>query len=137
MSRTLAFLLAAASLIGCSATPERPILNQFFTASRLRDNTMLAGFSLIALDPRADGIVTHFDITSVTPEQRTPLVADARRRLALETVIADMSINGGRTHVDVAQYDGELVTKEVAVSAPVKLPNGQTAQKTFVITMQR
>jgi hypothetical protein len=208
MSRSLLLVLAAATLIGCSATPEQPILNQFFTASRLRDNTTLAGFAAVAFDPRSDGTITSFTITNVTPEQRKPLalkslamvhdaaraedveftkrkeayqvqnidaikrviqaereqkklppkdaevqaawskfledgvavsrkVGDAKRRLASETTVVDMSINGGPTHVDVTRYDGELVSKEVSVSAPVKLPNGQTAQKNLVITMQR
>jgi hypothetical protein len=208
MSRSCAFLCAAATLIGCASTSEQPILNQFFTASRLRDNTTLAGFAAVAFDPRTDGIVTTFDITHVTPETRKPLglrslarahdaaraedaeftkrkdeyqaqnidaikrvlqagreqkklppkdadvqaewakfledgvavskkVSDARRRLASETVVADMSINGGPTHIDVTKYDGEMASKDVSVSAPVKLPSGQTVQKNFVITMQR
>ena len=208
MSRSFAFLLAAATLIGCSSTLEQPILDQFFTASRLRDNTTLAGFAAVAFDPRVDGIVTSFSITNVTPEQRKPLtlrtlakahddaraedaeftkrkeayqvqnidaikrviqaereqknvppkdaevraawskfledgvavskkVGDAKRKLASETVVADMSINGGPTRVDVTKYDGEIVSKDVSVTAPVKLPSGQTVQKNLVITMQR
>lgn len=208
MSRSLATLLAAATLVGCSSTPEQPILNQFFTASRLRDNTTLAGFAAIALDPRTDGTITSFTITNVTPERRKPLalrslaklrdearaddveftkrkdayqaqnldaikrvlqaqreqkkpapkdaevqaawsrfleegvavsrkVGDARRWLASETVVVDMSINGGPTRVDVAKYDGELISKDVSVSAPVRLPVGETVQKNYVITMER
>jgi len=52
-------------------------------------------------------------------------------------VVVDMSVNGGPTHYDVTQYDGELVSKEVSLSAPVRLPSGQTAQKNYVVTMQR
>jgi hypothetical protein len=208
MSRSLATLLAAATLIGCSSTPEQPILNQFFTASRLRDNTSLANFATVAFEPNAQGVIIRFDITNVTPEQRRPLglrplakahqdaeaedtdfskrkfeyqtenidaikrvlkserdnakpaakdaqvqatwgklvedgaaiskkVVDAKRKLAAEKAVADMSVNGGPTHVDVAKYDGELVSKDISISAPVKLPNGQTAQKNLVVTMQR
>jgi hypothetical protein len=208
MSRSLAFVLAAATLIGCSSTPEQPILSQFFTASRLRDNTTLAGFAAVAFDPRTDGTVTTFTITNVTPEQRKPLalkalarahdearaqdaeftkrkdvyqaenldaikrvieargtakklppkdaevqaawsryleegvafskkVGDAKRKLAAESVVVDMSINGGTTPIDVTKYDGELVSKQVSISAPVRLPNGATAQKNLIITMQR
>ncbi|HKB09802.1 MAG TPA: hypothetical protein VKD69_04070 [Vicinamibacterales bacterium] len=208
MSRSLAFLLAAATLVGCSSTPEQPLLQQFFTASRLRDNTTLAGFAATAFEPGTDGIVTTFSVTNVSPEQRKPLalktlakahedaksadgefskrkaayqaenldaikrviaaergsgkippkdaavqatwnkfledgvavarkVGDARRKLAAETLVVDMSINGGPTHVDVTKYDGELVSKEVSIAAPVKLPDGQTAQKNYVVTMQR
>jgi len=208
MSRSCAFLLAAATLIGCSSTPEQPILNQFFTASRLRDNTTLAGFAAVAFDPRTDGIVTSFDITGVTPEQHKPLalkslarahdeakaedaefsrrkdayqaenldaikrvlaaqreqknaapkdadvqaawdrfledgivvskkVGDAKRKLASEMMVADMSVNRGPTRVDLTKYDGEIVSKDVSVSAPVRLPNGQIAPRNLVITMQR
>ena len=208
MSRSLAFLLAAATLIGCSSTPEQPIINQFFTASRLRDNTTLAGFAAVAFEPGTQGTVTTFEITSVTPEQRRPLplrtlakaqddartadaeftkrkdayqvqnidaikrvleaerekrklapkdaevqavwsrfleegvavsrkVGDARRKLASESTVVDMSINGGPTRVDIAKYDGEMITKEVSISAPVRLPSGQTAQKNLIVTMQR
>jgi hypothetical protein len=102
MSRSLAFILAAATLSGCSATPEQPLLQQFFAASRLRDRTALAGFAEIVFEPATDGIVTTFTITSVSEEQ------------------------GGPT-----------ARKQVSISAPVKLPNGQTAQKNFVVTIQR
>jgi hypothetical protein len=192
----------------CSGGAEQPILNQFFTASRLRDNTTLAGFAAVTFDPRTDGIVNTFTITNVTPEQRKPLnlktlakahedakaadaeftrrkdayqtenldaikrviaaertkgkipprdaavqaawskfledgvavarkVGEAKRKLASETVVVDMSVNGGPTHYDVAKYDGELVSKDVSISAPVRLPSGQTAQKNYVVTMQR
>src|SRR5438093_282684 len=58
---------------GCSGAAEQPILNQFFTASRLRDNTTLDGFSMVALDPQKQGTVTSFSITNVSAEQRKPL----------------------------------------------------------------
>lgn len=208
MSRSHAIVLAAATLIGCSATPEQPILTQFFTASRLRDTTSLANFTTVAFEPNAQGVIIRFDITNVTPEQRRPLdlrtlakarqdaeaedtdfskrkfeyqtsnidaikrvlksdrekatpaakdaevqatwtklvedgaviskkVVDAKRKLAAEKAVADMSVNGGPTRVDVAKYEGELVSKDVSISAPVKLPSGQTERKNLVITMQR
>ncbi len=50
----------------------------------------------------------------------------------------DLSINGGsNSPVDITKYDGELVSKDVTISATVRLPSGETAQKTFVVTMQR
>jgi hypothetical protein len=200
--------LAAATLLGCSSASEQPILNQFFTASRLGDGTSLANFTTVAFAPNRQGIVIGYDITNVTPEQRRPLglrslakahldaetedtdfskrkfeyqtthidaikrvlkaerengklapkdaevqaawtklvddgnalskkVVDAKRRLAAEKTVVDMSINGGPTHVDVSKYDGELVSKDVSISAPVKQPSGQTQQKNLVVTMQR
>jgi hypothetical protein len=41
------------------------------------------------------------------------------------------------TNVTPERQDGALVSKDVSISAPVQLPGGQTAQKNFVITMQR
>jgi hypothetical protein len=208
MSRSLALTLAAATLIGCSSTPEQPLLQQFFAASRLRDNTTLAGFAAASFEPGTDGIVTTFTITSVGAEQRTPLalkslakaaedakaadaeftrrkdayqtenldaikrviaaerakrkippkdaavqaawsrfleegagvarkVSETKRKLASETVVVDMSINNGPTHVDVTRYDGELVSKDVSIAAPVRLPSGQTAQRNYRVTLQR
>jgi hypothetical protein len=65
-------------------------------------------------------------------------VAESRRNLRSEIQLVNLSVNaGGRTAIDVTKHDGEMAWKEVTVAAPVQLPNGQTAQKTFVITMQR
>jgi len=207
-------LLLAASLTaliplcaGCSGAAEQPILNQFFTASRLRDNTTLDGFSMVALDPQKQGTVTGFSITSVTPEQRKPLalkslakahddakaedealnarrdtfrrqndeavdrvvkggrtatlkgadadvqaswfkmldegielsrkVTDARRKLASESAVVKVSVADPRNPIDVAKYDGELVSKEVTVNANLRQPSGETSPHTLLITMQR
>jgi hypothetical protein len=41
------------------------------------------------------------------------------------------------TKIEPYRQDGELVSEDVSISAPVKLPNGRTVQKELVITMQR
>jgi hypothetical protein len=215
MRRWGTWILALASaslttlvLVGCSSGPEQPILNQFFTASRLRDNTTLANFSTVSFEPGTQGTVSSFDIVSVTPEQRKPLnikalakaqaeakaadveytkrkdayesenidaikrvlaaerqntaikgkdtevqaawtkfrsegaqiskrVYDARRSLASESGVASMSVDDPRNPVDLSKYDGELVWKEVTLSAPVKTPDNQNVKKTLIVTMQR
>src|SRR5438093_1497964 len=74
--RAFSVVVASWTVVGavaCSSTPEQPILNQFFTASRLRDNTTLASFSTVAFEPASQGIITSFTITNVSPEQRKPL----------------------------------------------------------------
>jgi hypothetical protein len=95
---------------------------------------------------RAQGRVTGKDAevqaawTKLREESATvsKKVADARRTLRSQTQLVDLSINaGGRTAIDVTKHDGEMISKEVTVNAPVRLPSGETAQKTFVITMQR
>jgi hypothetical protein len=65
-------------------------------------------------------------------------VSDAKRKLASESGVVDLSINGGsNSPVDITKYDGELVTKDVTIDAVVNRPTGETRNKTFVITMQR
>ncbi len=65
-------------------------------------------------------------------------VADVRRTLRSETQLVDMSINaGGRTAIDVTKYEGEMLSKEVTVAAPVRMPSGETAQKTYIMALQR
>jgi hypothetical protein len=59
----LALLLAA-----CTGRSEQLILEQFFSASRLRDRTALQHVSTITFEPRDQGIVTEFEITGVTSE---------------------------------------------------------------------
>src|SRR6266702_3840279 len=70
-------LSALTLAVGCSGFAEQSILNQFFTASRLRDNTSLANITMVSFEPRTQGTVTKFDIVSVTPEQRKPLTLKA------------------------------------------------------------
>ena len=41
------------------------------------------------------------------------------------------------TKIEPFRNDGELVSENVSISAPVKLPSGRTAQKDLVITLQR
>jgi hypothetical protein len=70
-----ALLLAPATLlvISCSRPPEQQFLTQFFRAARARDNATLGRMSAVAIDSRTQGTVEDFSITTVGPEQRTPL----------------------------------------------------------------
>src|SRR5262249_42787123 len=64
-------------------------------------------------------------------------VADARSKLASESAIVELSFSDQRNPPDFRKYDGDLASKDVTVSANVKLPNGQTTQKNLLVTMQR
>lgn len=77
-------ILAAA----CSSAPaEQQLLNQFFRASRTRDNETLARMAAVEIDPRDHGEVTDFEITSVSEERRTPL--DFKALIAAQQKAAD------------------------------------------------
>ena len=41
------------------------------------------------------------------------------------------------TGVTPERVDGHMVTKDVTIDAPVIVPDGQTVQKTLVVTLQR
>jgi hypothetical protein len=73
-------------LIACSRPPEQQFLTQYFRAARGRDLTTVGRMSAVELDPRTQGSVEDFEITSIGEEQRTPLTfkplfeAEARAR---------------------------------------------------------
>jgi hypothetical protein len=82
MLRTLSVLLLQAPVISglallavaCgSSPPERQVINNFFRASRVRDNATLANLAAVSFDPRTEGTVQDFEIVSSTEEQRRPL----------------------------------------------------------------
>ncbi len=204
----LAVVLPILAVLACSSGPEQPILNQFFTASRLRDTSSLDSFSTTIFEPRTDGTVMTFSITSVGPEQRTPLtlkalqqafndadgeetafdqrkvayqnenmdaitrvldaedkgaelkgkdaqvqaewtkfrqdrmainkkVTEAKDTLAAAARVVELSVQTPGTPIDVTNRDGNLVSKDVTISARVRQPDGQTVQKTLVVTMQK
>lgn len=63
-------------------------------------------------------------------------VTEAREQLSGERGLAELSVQtGGRTEVDVTTYDGVLITKDVALNATVRTPDGQTSQKRMVVTL--
>jgi hypothetical protein len=105
MRRLSSILIAAAMLAGCSGAQEHALLGEFFSASRLRDNTALARLATVRFEPTTQGIITKFDIVGVTDERR--------------------------------EAGSAIVSKDVAISAPVKLPSGETVRKRLVVTMQR
>lgn len=71
----VALLLAPVVLleIACSRPPEQQMLNQYFRAARGGDSTTAAMMSTVSLNPRTQGSIEGFSITSVSPERREPL----------------------------------------------------------------
>ena len=71
--RAVAAGLLALTMAGCGlriadpiADSDRVLVEQFFAASRLRDLTALRNYSTVVFEPATDGIVTSFEIMSVT-----------------------------------------------------------------------
>lgn len=63
--------------------------------------------------------------------------AEARAALSNSRGIAEISVFDARNQVDVSQYDGDLVTKDVTIQAKFRLPDGKTEDRTMVVRMQR
>jgi hypothetical protein len=65
-------------------------------------------------------------------------VSDARVALSRVKGVAELSLSqpNGPTP-DVAHYIGDLIEKDVTVDASVRMPDGQTVQKTLVVTASR
>ena len=61
----------------------------------------------------------------------------ARKALNAGRGVVELSAMDPRAPIDVTAMDGELASKEVTVDAKVKLPDGQTVNKTIVFTMQQ
>ena len=59
--------LLVLSVSACSGSAERPLLERFFSAARLRDRTALADVATTAFEPREQGTVLSFDVVSVQP----------------------------------------------------------------------
>jgi hypothetical protein len=62
-----------AFMMGCSGGAEQKILDDFFRAARLRDNTTLGNFATVSFDPRTDGSVQKFTVVSVSEERVRPI----------------------------------------------------------------
>lgn len=73
LKAVLLLLPIVALEVACSRPPEQQMLTQYFRAARNRDNTTAAMMSAVTLDPRQQGSIESFDITSVGAEQRSPL----------------------------------------------------------------
>jgi hypothetical protein len=65
--------ITLAFVAGCSGGSEKKLLEDFFRASRVRDNVTLGNFAIATFDPRTDGIVQSFDVVTISEEKTAPL----------------------------------------------------------------
>jgi hypothetical protein len=68
--------------------------------------------------------------------QHARKVSEAQRKLKSESAVVRMSLDNPASPVDASKRAGELVTKEVTISAPVRTGDG-SVDRTLVVTMQR
>jgi hypothetical protein len=64
-------LLAMATLAACGHAAEKALLDQFFSASRLRDRTAAQSIATVFFDPKDQGLVRQFVIRKVASEEQS------------------------------------------------------------------
>lgn len=69
--------------------------------------------------------------------EHTGRLTEARRKLAGETRVAELSTFNALKPIDVTEYDGDLIAKDVTVDAKVKRPDGTIVDRTLVVTMEK
>jgi hypothetical protein len=70
--------------------------------------------------------------------QYSKRLSAAKSKLANERAMAEISLTRpGQPTTDVSGMDVELVVKQVTVNAEVRTPEGQTAPRTLIVTMQK
>jgi hypothetical protein len=73
---------------------------------------------------------------SETAEYATK-ASDARSALSAARGIAELSVYNAQSPVDITQFSGEVISKDITISARVRTPEGTTVDRSFVVTMQR
>lgn len=115
-----ALLAVAVFVVGCSSSPEDPLVRQFFRASQLRDNGTLANFAAATFDPGKDGVVTSFDITNVTEERRQPLMLKDLAKAEETARAADEEFSQKKKAYQDANLDAiERVLKAEGAKGPI------------------
>jgi hypothetical protein len=67
----------------------------------------------------------------------THKLTESRRKLAAETRVAELSTFNSLKPIDVTEYDGELLSKDVTTAATIRKPDGSVVERNLVITMER
>ena len=67
----------------------------------------------------------------------TRRVSMARHKLADQTASLEASVYNPQKPVNISEYDAEVQSKDVTIDAQVRAPQGEVAQKTLVVTLQR
>jgi hypothetical protein len=121
-------VLAVAALSGCSSpnASEENLVRQFFRASGLRDTQTLSNFATVSFEPKTEGTVTDFDVTSVSPERTEPLRVIELNKAFVDAEAANKAFNEKKKTYQDANADAiDRVLK--AESAGRKL-TGRDAQ---------
>lgn len=98
--------------MACTPPAEYPLLQRFFSASRLRDLTALHSIATVVFEPRDQGVVTDFTITTVMPRR------EGSREFKDVTISAQVRAFAGETTqkallVTLEQLDGRWMVTQI------------------------
>lgn len=120
-STSYAFVTCTLALVlGCSGGAEQKVLEDFFRASRLRDNTTLGNFATVTFDPRTDGVVQSFEVVSISEERARPLPLKQYSQQLADAKKADEELSAQKRayqNANIAAID--RITKIQASGRPV------------------
>jgi len=111
----------ALSVAACGHPREQALVDQFFTASRLRDKTAAQTVSTVFFDPKDQGLVRDFTIDSVGAEEESGGVATKSVRLSASVESPEGLTSKKTIYVTMQRRQGAawLITGVmVAVPAP-------------------
>ncbi len=69
--------------------------------------------------------------------EHAKMLSDAQASLNDESAVAELSMFDPNNPIDLTQYEGELISKEVTISATVETPDDQRVERTMVFTLER
>jgi hypothetical protein len=201
-------LLLAVIAVACGNADEKVLFQKYFIASKMADNLTLANIATVSFDPKTDGQMAGFSITSVTEPVKTPLqlkslnaemqkvaadekafsdkkmkfqddhsteidkivkleqknkpvtgkdaeiqkewtkfrdeasawskkLSEARQKANVDRGLVEISVQDQRNPIDVAAFEGDLLSKTVILEGSVKAEGGTGVQKKFEFTMQQ
>jgi len=64
-------------------------------------------------------------------------VSDAQQALSEARGVAELSVFNAANPVDVTQYDGEMISKEITINARIRTPDDQNVEKQLKVSIQR
>ena len=130
MRRTLALSVVSALWLAVSiacrpASTEEQTLLRFFVAAPTLDSTVISKYATIGFNPRTQGIVQSFTVTSVGPERQDQkdvtidaVVRDPRGQAARRTLVATFQRIEGRWLITGLRQTPASRTSREASSAP-------------------
>ena len=64
-------------------------------------------------------------------------MSEAQQALGESRAIAELSVFNAANPIDVTQYDGDMITKQITINARIRTPDEQNVEKQLNVTIQR